>query len=161
MIRTLDPKQNQGSGPEVQALKNQLQEKERMLHSLEVIECWHVLARNPVDSQLVAQQDYFRTWITYFLFNFPYKQKEMDKTKGQRDYEEKLIVSAWYNMVRRTCTALSPLWLVCHVDCGTFQCTAEILCELEYNTTCLNKYKRQSIKAGLIGGYFLNGMVMV
>lgn len=36
VIRTLDPKQNQGSGPEVQALKNQLQEKERMLHSLEV-----------------------------------------------------------------------------------------------------------------------------
>lgn len=36
MIRTLDPKQNQGSGPEVQALKNQLQEKERMLHTLEV-----------------------------------------------------------------------------------------------------------------------------
>ncbi|XP_075885203.1 protein Hook homolog 3 isoform X2 [Nelusetta ayraudi] len=59
VIRTLDPKQNQGSGPEVQALKNQLQEKERMLNSLE---------------------------------------KEMDKTKGQRDYEEKLIVSAWYNM---------------------------------------------------------------
>uniref|UniRef100_A0A3Q2Y2P7 Protein Hook homolog 3 n=1 Tax=Hippocampus comes TaxID=109280 RepID=A0A3Q2Y2P7_HIPCM len=59
VIRTLDPKQNQGSGPEVQALKNQLQEKERMLHSLE---------------------------------------KEMDKTKIQRDYEEKLIVSAWYNM---------------------------------------------------------------
>uniref|UniRef100_A0A8C6V6G7 Hook microtubule tethering protein 3 n=1 Tax=Neogobius melanostomus TaxID=47308 RepID=A0A8C6V6G7_9GOBI len=57
VIRTLDPKQNQGSGPEVQALKNQLQEKERMLHSL-----------------------------------------EMDKTKTQRDYEEKLIVSAWYNM---------------------------------------------------------------
>uniref|UniRef100_A0A665X951 Protein Hook homolog 3 n=1 Tax=Echeneis naucrates TaxID=173247 RepID=A0A665X951_ECHNA len=57
VIRTLDPKQNQGSGPEVQALKNQLQEKERMLHSL-----------------------------------------EMDKTKSQRDYEEKLIVSAWYNM---------------------------------------------------------------
>uniref|UniRef100_A0A672JGP6 Protein Hook homolog 3 n=1 Tax=Salarias fasciatus TaxID=181472 RepID=A0A672JGP6_SALFA len=36
VIRTLDPKQNQGSGPEVQALKNQLQEKDRMLHSLEV-----------------------------------------------------------------------------------------------------------------------------
>ncbi|XP_029940908.1 protein Hook homolog 3 isoform X2 [Salarias fasciatus] len=59
VIRTLDPKQNQGSGPEVQALKNQLQEKDRMLHSLE---------------------------------------KEMDKTKCQRDHEEKLIVSAWYNM---------------------------------------------------------------
>lgn len=37
VIRTLDPKQNQGSGPEVQALKNQLQEKERMLLSLEVV----------------------------------------------------------------------------------------------------------------------------
>ncbi|KAK2816164.1 hypothetical protein Q7C36_022435 [Tachysurus vachellii] len=59
VIRTLDPKQNQGSAPEVQALKNQLQEKERMLHSLE---------------------------------------KEYDKAKCQRDHEEKLIVSAWYNM---------------------------------------------------------------
>ncbi|KAJ8007472.1 hypothetical protein DPEC_G00117860 [Dallia pectoralis] len=59
VIRTLDPKQNQGSAPEVQALKNQLQERERMLHSLE---------------------------------------KEYDKTKIQRDQEEKLIVSAWYNM---------------------------------------------------------------
>ncbi|XP_051751731.1 protein Hook homolog 3 isoform X2 [Ctenopharyngodon idella] len=59
VIRTLDPKQNQGSAPEVQALKNQLQERERMLHSLE---------------------------------------KEYDKTKSQRDQEEKLIVSAWYNM---------------------------------------------------------------
>ncbi|KAL7837955.1 hypothetical protein AOLI_G00263590 [Acnodon oligacanthus] len=59
VIRTLDPKQNQGSAPEVQALKNQLQERERMLHSLE---------------------------------------KEYDKAKSQRDHEEKLIVSAWYNM---------------------------------------------------------------
>uniref|UniRef100_A0A8C2C6H6 Hook microtubule tethering protein 3 n=1 Tax=Cyprinus carpio TaxID=7962 RepID=A0A8C2C6H6_CYPCA len=61
VIRTLDPKQNQGSAPEVQALKNQLQERERMMHTLE---------------------------------------KEYDKTKTQRDQEEKLIVSAWYNMVR-------------------------------------------------------------
>ncbi|CAB1319165.1 unnamed protein product [Coregonus sp. 'balchen'] len=59
VIRTLDPKQNQGSAPEVQTLKNQLQEKDRMLHSLE---------------------------------------KDYDKTKAQRDQEEKLIVSAWYNM---------------------------------------------------------------
>ncbi|KAL4658996.1 hypothetical protein GN956_G3390 [Arapaima gigas] len=59
VIRTLDPKQNQGSAPEVQALKNQLQERERMLHSLE---------------------------------------KEYEKTKTQRDQEERLIVSAWYNM---------------------------------------------------------------
>ncbi|XP_078260326.1 protein Hook homolog 3 isoform X4 [Rhinoraja longicauda] len=59
VIRTLDPKQNQGAAPEVQSLKNQLQEKERMLHSL---------------------------------------SKEYEKTKIQRDHEEKLIVSAWYNM---------------------------------------------------------------
>ncbi|XP_007890129.1 protein Hook homolog 3 isoform X1 [Callorhinchus milii] len=59
VIRTLDPKQNQGAAPEVQALKNQLQEKERMFHSL---------------------------------------MNEYEKTKNQRDHEEKLIVSAWYNM---------------------------------------------------------------
>ncbi|XP_068090316.1 protein Hook homolog 3 isoform X1 [Hyperolius riggenbachi] len=59
VIRTLDPKQNQGSGPEIQALKNQLQERDKMFHSLE---------------------------------------KEFEKTKSQRDQEEKLIVSAWYNM---------------------------------------------------------------
>ncbi|XP_042305704.1 protein Hook homolog 3 isoform X1 [Sceloporus undulatus] len=59
VIRTLDPKQNQGSAPEIQALKNQLQERERMFHSLE---------------------------------------KEYEKTKSQREMEEKYIVSAWYNM---------------------------------------------------------------
>lgn len=59
VIRTLDPKQNQGSAPEVQALKNQLQERDRTIHTLE---------------------------------------KECEKTKIQREQEEKLIVSAWYNM---------------------------------------------------------------
>ncbi|XP_048788301.1 protein Hook homolog 3 isoform X4 [Lagopus muta] len=59
VIRTLDPKQNQGATPEIQALKNQLQERDRMFHSLE---------------------------------------KEYEKTKNQREMEEKLIVSAWYNM---------------------------------------------------------------
>ncbi|KAM4879056.1 LOW QUALITY PROTEIN: protein Hook homolog 3-like [Sylvia borin] len=59
VIRTLDPKQNQGAAPEIQALKNQLQERDRMFHSLE---------------------------------------KEYEKTKNQREMEEKFIVSAWYNM---------------------------------------------------------------
>ncbi|XP_055648969.1 protein Hook homolog 3-like isoform X5 [Falco peregrinus] len=59
VIRTLDPKQNQGAAPEIQALKNQLQERDRMFHSLE---------------------------------------KEYEKTKSQREMEEKFIVSAWYNM---------------------------------------------------------------
>ncbi|OCT59222.1 hypothetical protein XELAEV_18001175mg [Xenopus laevis] len=35
VIRTLDPKQNQGTGPEIQALKNQLQERDKMFVSLE------------------------------------------------------------------------------------------------------------------------------
>uniref|UniRef100_A0A4W6DHG3 Hook microtubule tethering protein 3 n=1 Tax=Lates calcarifer TaxID=8187 RepID=A0A4W6DHG3_LATCA len=38
----------------------------------------------------------------FLCLYFCSKQKEMDKTKTQRDYEEKLIVSAWYNMVRKT-----------------------------------------------------------
>uniref|UniRef100_A0A671FDG9 Protein Hook homolog 3 n=1 Tax=Rhinolophus ferrumequinum TaxID=59479 RepID=A0A671FDG9_RHIFE len=59
VIRTLDPKQNQGAAPEIQALKNQLQERDRLFHSLE---------------------------------------KEYEKTKNQREMEEKYIVSAWYNM---------------------------------------------------------------
>ncbi|XP_015705039.1 protein Hook homolog 3 [Coturnix japonica] len=59
VIRTLDPKQNQGAAPEIQALKNQLQERDRIFHSLE---------------------------------------KEYEKTKNQRETEEKLIVSAWYNL---------------------------------------------------------------
>ncbi|MBZ3884020.1 Protein Hook-like protein 3 [Sciurus carolinensis] len=59
VIRTLDPKQNQGAAPEIQALKNQLQERERLFYSLE---------------------------------------KEYEKTKSQREMEEKYIVSAWYNM---------------------------------------------------------------
>lgn len=87
MIRTLDPKQNQGSGPEVQALKNQLQEKERMLHSLEVM-AW----RRGGDVCPCLEH------VSTECFRVS-SQKEMDKTKGQRDYEEKLIVSAWYNMV--------------------------------------------------------------
>lgn len=49
------------------------------------------------------------------------EQKEMDKTKGQRDYEEKLIVSAWYNMVRKisatwnrhTSDGYQQVWLEC------------------------------------------------
>lgn len=39
VIRTLDPKQNQGAAPEIQALKNQLQERDRLFHSLEVVYC--------------------------------------------------------------------------------------------------------------------------
>ncbi|XP_055008334.1 protein Hook homolog 2 [Boleophthalmus pectinirostris] len=58
VIKTLDPKK-QPSGPDVQALKNQLSERERKIQHLE--------------------HDY-------------------EKSRARYDQEEKLIISAWYNM---------------------------------------------------------------
>ncbi|XP_023287425.1 protein Hook homolog 2 isoform X1 [Seriola lalandi dorsalis] len=60
VIKTLDPKQLPvAATPDVQALKNQLAEKERKIHHLE--------------------HDY-------------------EKSRARHDQEEKLIISAWYNM---------------------------------------------------------------
>lgn len=101
VIRTLDPKQNQGSGPEVQALKNQLQEKERLLHSMEVRPGSSRPPGSPRPHRGTPPGTR-RRWCpppgTVTPLFVP-QQKEMDKAKGQRDYEEKMIVSAWYNMV--------------------------------------------------------------
>ncbi|XP_061567120.1 protein Hook homolog 2-like [Cololabis saira] len=58
VIKTLDPKQ-QPATPDVQALKNQLTEKQKKIHHLE--------------------HDY-------------------EKSRARHDLEEKLIISAWYNM---------------------------------------------------------------
>uniref|UniRef100_A0A671YMF2 Hook microtubule tethering protein 2 n=1 Tax=Sparus aurata TaxID=8175 RepID=A0A671YMF2_SPAAU len=60
VIKTLDPKQPVTATPEIQALKNQLTEKERKIQHLE--------------------HDY-------------------EKSRARHDQEEKLIISAWYNMV--------------------------------------------------------------
>ncbi|KAL9950637.1 hypothetical protein ACROYT_G043164 [Oculina patagonica] len=59
VIKTLDPKQNTGSQPEVQLLKNQVQEKDKIIEHLE---------------------------------------RDHEKMKITREREEKLIVSAWYEM---------------------------------------------------------------
>ncbi|XP_068726978.1 protein Hook homolog isoform X2 [Montipora capricornis] len=59
VIKTLDPKQNQGSQPEVQMLKHQVQEKDKIIEHLE---------------------------------------RDHEKMKITREREEKLIVSAWYEM---------------------------------------------------------------
>lgn len=59
VIKTLDPKQNQGSQPEIQLLKNQVQEKDKIIEHLE---------------------------------------RDHEKMKITREREEKLIVSAWYEM---------------------------------------------------------------
>ncbi|KAH1176012.1 hypothetical protein KIL84_020746 [Mauremys mutica] len=59
VIKTLHPKQAPSKAPpEIQALKNQLQEKEVKIHHLET---------------------------------------NLEKTRSQREQEEKLIISAWYN----------------------------------------------------------------
>ncbi|EMP37235.1 Protein Hook like protein 2 [Chelonia mydas] len=59
VIKTLHPKQQPSKAPpEIQALKNQLQEKEVKIHHLET---------------------------------------NLEKTRSQREQEEKLIISAWYN----------------------------------------------------------------
>nr|XP_057905996.1 protein Hook homolog 2-like isoform X2 [Doryrhamphus excisus] len=59
VIKTLDPQQSVSAGPDIQALKNQLTEKERKIQHLE--------------------HDY-------------------EKSRSRHDQEEKLIISAWYNM---------------------------------------------------------------
>ncbi|XP_030646091.1 protein Hook homolog 2 isoform X1 [Chanos chanos] len=60
VIKTLDPKQKtHNEAPEVQALKNQLSERDRKIQHLE---------------------------------------KDFEKSKSRHDQEEKLIISAWYNM---------------------------------------------------------------
>lgn len=59
-----------------------------MLHSLEVNFSFHLL--------LYSVLDIVNAKLTLVLSVL---QKEYDKTKTQRDQEEKLIVSAWYNMV--------------------------------------------------------------
>ncbi|XP_069460225.1 protein Hook homolog 2 isoform X2 [Ambystoma mexicanum] len=59
VIKTLDPKQNTTIAPEIQALKNQLHEKDTRIQ---------------------------------------YMENDFEKSKSQRELEEKLIISAWYNM---------------------------------------------------------------
>ncbi|XP_074642700.1 protein Hook homolog 3-like isoform X2 [Tubulanus polymorphus] len=59
VIRTLDPKFNPSATPEVQALRNQLQEKDRLIEHLE---------------------------------------RDQDRIRSSREQEEKLLVSAFYNL---------------------------------------------------------------
>lgn len=62
IFKTLDLKQNAASGPEIQALRNQLDEKQKLIDHLE---------------------------------------RDQEKTKNIREEEEKLIITAWYNLSRQ------------------------------------------------------------
>ncbi|XP_075249122.1 protein Hook homolog 3-like isoform X3 [Convolutriloba macropyga] len=59
VVKVLDPRTQAGVTPEIQSLKNQLTDKEKMIQQLE---------------------------------------KERDKSRVVRDQEERLVVSAWYNL---------------------------------------------------------------
>ncbi|KAM6475498.1 protein Hook homolog 2 isoform 3-T3 [Liasis olivaceus] len=70
VIKKLDPKQQPHAVPlEIQALKNQLQEKDKKINHLEVRSSSFVKDRS-----------------------------DFEKTKSQQEQEEKLIITAWYNM---------------------------------------------------------------
>ncbi|XP_034262489.1 protein Hook homolog 2 isoform X1 [Pantherophis guttatus] len=70
VIKKLDPKQQPHVVPlEIQALKNQLQEKDKKISHLEVRPSSFVKDRS-----------------------------DFEKTKSQQEQEEKLIITAWYNM---------------------------------------------------------------
>ncbi|KAG8128807.1 putative Protein Hook 2-like protein [Naja naja] len=70
VIKKLDPKQQPHVVPlEIQALKNQLQEKDKKISHLEVRSSSFVKDRS-----------------------------DFEKTKSQQEQEEKLIITAWYNM---------------------------------------------------------------
>ncbi|XP_078471419.1 protein Hook homolog 3-like isoform X2 [Lampetra planeri] len=81
VIKTLDPKQSPMTTTELQALRSQLRQKDNLVHSLE-------------DSK--QDRDKLLLVVTYH----PKSKgtRECEKTRQLREQEEKLIVSAWYNM---------------------------------------------------------------
>lgn len=92
VIKTLDPKQKSNVVPaEVQALKNQLTEKDRKIQHMEV---------RHTNTLIIG------LWLFYYgndhlvLVSVCF-QHDFEKTRSRHDQEEKLIISAWYNMVRR------------------------------------------------------------
>lgn len=85
MIRALDPKLNPATA-EIQVLKNQLGERDKQIVTLEV-------------------SLYFHAFSLFSLLNAslsvvlqPQRQCEQARL---REYEEKMIVTAWYNKVPR------------------------------------------------------------
>uniref|UniRef100_A0A8C7R321 Hook microtubule tethering protein 2 n=1 Tax=Oncorhynchus mykiss TaxID=8022 RepID=A0A8C7R321_ONCMY len=85
VIKTLDPKQPPLTvSPDVQALKNQLTERDRKIQHLE--------------------HDY-------------------EKSRSRHEQEEKLIISAWYNMARfvQYTTDCCPMHRVSHLSCRSLQ----------------------------------------
>lgn len=97
VIKTLDPKQPAPT-PDVQSLRNQLTEKENKLQHLEVSRVKSVGRRPPL--------------VVFFWFVFFSKaslkscrarssllQHDYERSRARHSQEEKLIISAWYNMV--------------------------------------------------------------
>lgn len=95
VIKTLDPNQPANSSPDIQALKNQLSEKERKIHHLEVNLFVSPAMMLCVRVAAAGGGSYVKRclWPTCGL------QHDYEKSRARLDKEEKLIISAWYNMV--------------------------------------------------------------
>lgn len=114
MIKTLDPKQPVTATPEIQALKNQLTEKERKIQHLEVsVFCLD----DKKNSGHCGSLNLTNAW-----WSVPAAQHDYEKSRARHDQEEKLIISAWYNMVsecRHVLEGTSVLYWGFHVSLTT------------------------------------------
>lgn len=83
VLRQMDPRNsNSISNQEIQSLKKQLEEKDRRYKDLEVSrKSWKVERR----------KNHFLSFC---------QQKEFEKMKTIRDDQEKLLISAWYSLVK-------------------------------------------------------------
>lgn len=89
MIRALDPKLNPATA-EIQALRNQLADRDKQILNLEVN-----LHFDAFLCFLFATQ----TQVMFVCFFFFPLQRQCEQAR-LREYEEKLIVTAWYNKVK-------------------------------------------------------------
>lgn len=114
VIKTLDPKQPVTATPEIQALKNQLTEKERKIQHLEVsVFCLD----DKKNSGHCGSLNLTNAW-----WSVPAAQHDYEKSRARHDQEEKLIISAWYNMVsecRHVLEGTSVLYWGFHVSSTT------------------------------------------
>lgn len=101
MIKALDPKLNPTS-TEIQMFKNQLAAKDKKITELEVY-CLLIY---------VNSYSYVNSLLNSYLYVFVCMNDDLPSQKKceqaeLKDYEERLIVTAWYNKVNKISTPTS------------------------------------------------------